>query len=58
MLMTVAFRDGARRVRSAPAILAGVFTLTLLLALPLGLALRDSIRAHLGDSQRMKAHCS
>ncbi|HAK56985.1 MAG: hypothetical protein QF463_04150 [Vicinamibacterales bacterium] len=50
MPITVAFRDGARRVQSAPAILAGVFALTLLLALPLGLALRNSIRAHLGDS--------
>ena len=50
MQVTNAFRDGVRRVAGAPAIVMGVFMLTLLLALPLGMALRDTLRAHLGDS--------
>jgi hypothetical protein len=45
-----AWRDGGRRVAAAPAIVAGVFVMTLLLALPLALVLRDSISAHLRDS--------
>jgi hypothetical protein len=45
-----AWRDGTRRVAAAPAIAAGVFVMTLLLALPLALVLRDSIAAHLRNS--------
>ncbi len=45
-----AFRDGVGRVRRAPAILAGMFVLTLLMALPPGLLLRSAISAHLGNS--------
>jgi hypothetical protein len=46
-----AFRDGARRVTAAPAVLLGVFVLTFLVALPLGLVLADMIRNSLGDSE-------
>ena len=45
-----AFRDGVRRVAAAPGIVAGVFAMTLLLALPLALVLRGSIAAHLRNS--------
>ena len=44
------WRDGFRRVRQAPAVLAGVFAMTLLAALPLALTLRGLIEAHLGRS--------
>lgn len=47
---TAAFRDGIRRVNGAPALLAGLCLLTLLLALPLSVALRGMIDAQLGDS--------
>lgn len=45
-----AFREGARRVNRAPTVLAGMFLMTLLVALPLSLALRGMIEAHLGPS--------
>jgi hypothetical protein len=45
-----ALRDGARRVNAAPAVLAGMFLLTLLVALPLSIALRGMLEAHLGPS--------
>jgi hypothetical protein len=45
-----AWRDGWRRVRTAPAIVAGVFAMTFVLALPLALVLRGSIAAHLRAS--------
>jgi hypothetical protein len=45
-----AFGDGIRRVNQAPVVLAGMFTVTLLVALPLSLALRGMIAAHLGTS--------
>lgn len=44
------WRDGARRVNGAPAIVFGVWVLSLLLALPLGLVLRGMIRDSLGSS--------
>jgi hypothetical protein len=50
MSITQAFRDGVRRVNQAPAVLAGVFLIALLLALPLGLTLRGMLRESLGDS--------
>lgn len=50
MTIISALLQGVRRVASAPAVLAGVYALTLLLALPLGLALRGMLRAHLGSS--------
>jgi hypothetical protein len=50
--MTVlgAWRDGIRRVNRAPAVLAGVWTMTLLISLPLAVALRGILRDHLGAS--------
>ncbi|HZR23854.1 MAG TPA: hypothetical protein VFA59_09720 [Vicinamibacterales bacterium] len=43
-------RDGVARVNRAPAILAGVWLLTLVVSLPLAIALRSQIATHLGDS--------
>jgi hypothetical protein len=45
-----AWADGWKRVLTAPALLASVFLLTLLAALPLALTLRGQIEAHLGPS--------
>lgn len=45
-----AFRHGVRRVNGAPAVLAGMVAVTLLVALPLSLALRGMLEAHLGRS--------
>ena len=45
-----AFLDGIRRVNKAPAILASVFIVTLLTALPLSLVLRTSLQASFGNS--------
>ena len=45
-----AWRDGFRRVASAPLILVGVWLMTTLVSLPLALALRDEISSHLGAS--------
>ncbi len=45
-----AWRDGMRRVNDAPLVLAGVWVMTVLLSLPLTLALRDSLATHLGSS--------
>ena len=42
--------DGFRRVWRAPAVLAGVFVVTLLAAAPLAIAMRGTIEAHLGRS--------
>jgi hypothetical protein len=39
-----------RRVNAAPAVLAGMFCVTLLVALPLSIALSGMIEEHLGDS--------
>ena len=49
-MIVSAWRDGFGRVRRAPAVLAGVFAVTLLAALPLALSLRAMIEAHLGRS--------
>jgi hypothetical protein len=45
-----AFRDGARRVTAAPAVLLGVLLLTFLVALPVGLVLEGMIESSLGES--------
>jgi hypothetical protein len=45
-----AVRDGVRRVNRAPAVLFGMFLLTWLVALPLSIALRGLLAAHLGRS--------
>jgi len=50
MSILTAFQTGVRRVGSAPAVLLGVAALTLLAALPLGLALRPMIEESLGAS--------
>jgi hypothetical protein len=50
MVVTTAFRDGARRVRGAPMMLIGLFAVTLLMALPLSYVLRTMLEAHLGAS--------
>ncbi len=45
-----AFRSGVKRVSTAPAVLAGVFLVTLLAALPLALALRQMVAESIGAS--------
>ena len=45
-----AWREGASRVNRAPAILIGVWALTLLVSVPLTLALRSMLAQHLGSS--------
>jgi hypothetical protein len=42
--------DGWRRVVSAPAVLAGVWALTFLVALPLAITMRGLLETHLGSS--------
>jgi hypothetical protein len=49
-----AFIDGLRRVQRAPWLVVGLWLSTLLLALPLALALHGQISAHLGDSMVAK----
>ena len=44
------FLDGVKRVVSAPAVLVGVFLLTVVMALPLALTLRGMLDEHLGTS--------
>ena len=50
--MTVfdAWRDGIRRVNRAPAVLIGVWVMTVLVSLPLAAAMRGLLRDHLGAS--------
>jgi hypothetical protein len=45
-----AWRDGVRRVNGAPLVLVGMCALTLLVALPLSIALRGLLATQLGDS--------
>ena len=45
-----ALRDGIGRVNRAPVILACVFLVTLLAALPFSMMMRDALQAHLGNS--------
>src|SRR5258708_3682233 len=45
-----AWRDGIRRVASAPLLLAGVWLATTLVSLPLALAIRADIARRLGQS--------
>jgi len=45
-----ALRDGVRRVNRAPSIVIGVWVLTLLVSLPLTVALRGMLEQHLGRS--------
>lgn len=54
----LAFRQGLRRAARAPSIVAGTFVLTLLVALPLTIALRGMIAAHFGASRAAEAALS
>lgn len=45
-----AWREGWTRVLAAPALVAGVFALTFLLALPLAIMMRNAFASHLGAS--------
>ncbi len=47
--------DGFRRVFAAPAVVAAVFLVTLLAALPLAITMRGMIETHLGRSLRSEA---
>jgi hypothetical protein len=49
-MVLTSWTSGWKRVLAAPAIAAGVFLMTALLALPLALAVRGAIAAHLGGS--------
>ncbi len=51
MTILSAFRNGARRVNAAGAVLASVFLLTVVAALPLALVLQQTIAASLGASE-------
>jgi hypothetical protein len=44
------FSDGWKRVRSAPALLAGVYVVTFVLAVPLAITMRGLLQTHLGAS--------
>jgi len=44
------WRDGIRRVNRAPAVLVGVWAMTVLVSLPLTAAMRAMLRDHLGAS--------
>ena len=48
--MTRAWRDGIRRVNGAPALLVGVWALTLLVSVPMAAAMRGMLAQHLGAS--------
>ena len=45
-----ALRDGMRRVNRAPAVLLGVWILTVAVGLPLALVVRGLVEQHLGSS--------
>ena len=48
--MMTAWRDGIRRVNAAPALLLGVWALTLLVSVPMAAAMRGMLAQHLGAS--------
>ena len=50
-----AFVDGVNRAKHAPALIIGVWLSTLLLAMPLAIALQQMLGAHLGDSMAAQA---
>jgi hypothetical protein len=50
MTAFAAWREGIRRVNRAPAVLAGVWAMTMIVSLPLALELRGAIQQHLGSS--------
>lgn len=49
-MILAAWLDGLGRVRRAPAVLAGVFVLTLISAMPLAMVMRGLLASHLGNS--------
>src|ERR1051326_4341034 len=49
-MMMRSWLDGWRRVLNAPAVICGVFLITLVAALPLTLSMRDAIQGSLGSS--------
>ena len=49
-MVLAAWRDGLGRLLNAPAIVAGVYVVTLTAALPLAMTLRGAMQAHLGSS--------
>ncbi len=57
-MVSAAWRDGLRRVAAAPALVAGVFVVTLLAALPPALTLRGALEDHLGSSLAADAAAS
>ncbi len=58
MSPAAAFREGLRRVNGAPALLAGMFAVTLIVSLPLAYALEGMIAAHLDASLAADAAAS
>jgi hypothetical protein len=48
--MMTAWRDGIRRVNGAPALVVGVWALTLLVSVPMAVAMRGMLAQHLGAS--------
>jgi hypothetical protein len=50
MPSSAALKDGIGRVHSAPVVLACVFAVTLLTALPFAIIMREELRSHLGSS--------
>ena len=53
-----ALRDGIRRVNHAPALWLGMWTLTVLVSLPLAAGMRDLLKADLGSSLAADAAAS
>ena len=58
MTLVQAFRDGIRRVNSAPVLLLGVWVMTLLVSLPLTFAMRSELAQHLDASLEADAAAS
>ncbi len=58
MTLVQAFRDGIRRVNSAPVLLLGVWVMTLLVSLPLTFAMSSELAQHLDASLEADAAAS
>jgi hypothetical protein len=58
MTLFQVFRDGIRRVNSAPVLLLGVWVMTLLVSLPLTFEMRSELSAHLNASLEADAAAS
>jgi hypothetical protein len=55
MTPIAALTEGIRRVNRAPALVAGVWAVTLIVGVPLALLVRDAIESHLGASLEAEA---